>query len=131
MKKPSLPKLTDAELKIMDIVWNQGETTINYVWKMINQRRKNRLSRTTIQVQMNRLEEKKWLTHRVKGRTFCYRATSKREIMQKGTIRDLHAHLFSGSCEDLVRCLFESVELTQEDIQKLRQLIKKHEGETK
>ena len=131
MKKSNLPKLTDAELKIMDIVWSQGETTINYVWEMINRKKKKRLSRTTIQVQMNRLEEKKWLTHRVEGRTFYYSATSRREITQKGTIQDLHAHLFSGSCEDLVRCLFQSIELTQEDIKKLRQIIKEHEGETK
>ena len=57
MKKTSLPKLTDAEFEIMDIVWDETETTVNHVWETINRQRPTPLSRTTIQVQMNRLQE--------------------------------------------------------------------------
>ena len=78
MSPSPLPRLTDAEFEIMEIVWEEGETTVNHVWETINRKRKALLSRTTTLVQMNRLEEKKWLKHRTVGRTFLYSATRKK-----------------------------------------------------
>ena len=129
MSPLSLPKLTDAEFAIMGIVWEEEETTINHVWETINQKRQEPLSRTTIQVQMNRLEQKKWLKHRAVGRTFLYSPTRKRDKTLETLVGDIHQRFFQGSSSDLVRCLFKSVKVSKAEIQKLKEIIRSKEGE--
>lgn len=128
MKELPLPRLTDAEFEIMDIVWDEEETTINYVWETINRQRSTPLSRTTIQVQMNRLEEKKWLKHRKKGRTFYYYPTRKREETLESIMEEVHGRFFKGSSTDMVQCLFRSQKITKSEIRKLKEIIENHEG---
>ncbi len=131
MSPSPLPKLTDAEFEIMAIVWEEGETTVNQVWESINRRRPAPLSRTTILVQMNRLEEKKWLNHRALGRTFLYSATRRKDETLENLVGDVQRRFFKGSSSDLMRCLFRSVEVSKEEIQKLKEIIRSHEGEPK
>lgn len=126
-----LPKLTDAEFEIMEIVWEEGETTVNHVWETINRKRKALLSRTTTLVQMDRLEEKKWLKHRTVGRTFFYSATRKKDEILERLVGDIHNRFFGGSSSDLVRCLLKSVKVSKEEIQKLKEIIRSQEGEPK
>ncbi len=125
----SLPKLTDAEFEIMGIVWEEGETSVNHVWETINRNRQSPLSRTTILVQMNRLEEKKWLKHRAVGRTFLYYPTRQKQETLENLVGDIHRRLFKGSSPDLVRCLFKSVKVSKADIKKLKEIIQTQEGE--
>jgi BlaI family penicillinase repressor len=129
MSPLSLPKLTDAEFKIMAIVWEEGETTVNHVWETINRKRQTPLSRTTILVQMNRLEEKKWLKHRALGRTFIYYPTRKRDETLENLVGDIHDRFFKGSSSELVRCLFKSVKVSKAEIRKLKEIISSQEGE--
>jgi len=129
MSPSSLPKLTDAEFEIMAIVWEEGETTVNHVWETINRKRQAPLSRTTILVEMNRLEEKKWLKHRTRGRTFLYYPTRKRDETLETLVGDVHRRFFNGSSSDLVRCLFKTVKISKEEIQQLKEIIDSQEGE--
>jgi BlaI family penicillinase repressor len=129
MSPSLLPKLTDAEFEIMAIVWEEGETTVNHVWETINRKRQAPLSRTTILVQMNRLEEKRWLKHRALGRTFYYCSTRKRDETLETFVGDIHDRLFKGSSSDLVRCLFKSVKVSKTEIRKLKEIINSQKGE--
>jgi BlaI family penicillinase repressor len=129
MSPSSLPKLTDAEFEIMGIVWEEGETTVNHVWETISRERQAQLSRTTILVQMTRLEEKKWLKHRAVGRTFLYYPTRKKEETLETLVGDIHRRFFKGSSTDLVRCLFRSVKVSKKEIRKLKDIINGQEGE--
>lgn len=128
MNEVPLPRLTDAEFEIMDIVWDEEETTINHVWETINLQRATPLSRTTIQVQMNRLEDKKWLQHRKQGRTFFYYPTRKRDQTLESIVEEVHGRFFKGSRTDLVQCLFRSQKISKSEIRKLKEIIKNHEG---
>ncbi len=129
MSPTSLPKLTDAEFEIMEIVWQQREATDNQVWEAINRKRQTLLSRTTILVQMSRLEEKKWLKHRTLGRTFLYYPTRRKDETLENLVEDVHRRFFNGSSSDLVRCLFKSVRITRAEIEKLKEIINSHKGE--
>jgi len=124
-----LPKLTDAEFEIMGIVWEERKTTVNHVWETINRERHAQLSRTTILVQMTRMEEKKWLKHRMVGRTFLYYPTRKKEETLETLVGEIHRRFFKGSSADLVRCLFRSVRVSKAEIQKLKDIINRQEGE--
>ena len=131
MSPSTLPKLTDAEFEIMEIVWQESETTVNHVWETINHQRGTLLSRTTTMVQMSRLEEKRWLKHRAVGRAYLYSATRKKDETLENLVGDVHRRFFRGSSSDLVRCLFKSVKLSKKEIQKLKEIIRSQEGELK
>ena len=48
--------LSEAQLEIMNLVWDHGEVTVVDVWKALTLRRK--VARNTIQTMIARLEEK-------------------------------------------------------------------------
>lgn len=124
-----LPRLTDPEFEIMTIVWDEREVAVNRVWEMINRKRTIPVARTTILVQMNRLEEKRWLRHRAQGRTFLYSPTREKGETLEALVEDLHSRFFNGSCTDLVRCLLKTVKVSREEIAELRGIIDRRKGD--
>jgi BlaI family penicillinase repressor len=118
--------LSPANLEIMKVIWEKGEVTVNEVFETINSRRKHKLRRTTVQVQMNRLEEYGWLSHRAEGRAFFYSAVKERQTTRKDILDDIKNRVFGGSRADLVRCLLEDEDVTSEEAKELRRLIQEH-----
>jgi predicted transcriptional regulator len=129
MTKKDIPNLSPANFEIMKIVWEKGEVTINDVVEAINAKRGDKLRRTTIQVQMNRLEEYGWLKHRKEGRTFYYTAVIEKQKTRRDIVMDIKERVFSGSHTELVKCLFDSSDLKPGDIQELRQLLDRYDKE--
>ena len=117
-------KLSPANLEIMKIVWDKGEVTINDVVDAINTKRKNQVRRTTIQVQMNRLEDYGWLKHTEKGRTYIYTAVIEKQKTRREILEDIKNRVFEGSRAELVKCLIENANITPEEIKELRALLK-------
>ena len=121
--------LSPANLEIMKVVWEKGEVTVNEVFEIINSRRRHKLRRTTIQVQMKRLEAYGWLTHREEGRTYHYSAVKERQTTRKDILDDIKNRVFGGSRAELVRCLLEDEDVTAEEARELRRLIQEYRGE--
>jgi predicted transcriptional regulator len=117
-------KLSPANLEIMKIVWEKGEVTINDVEGAINAKRKNKVRRTTVQVQMNRLEDYGWLKHTEKGRTYIYSAVVEKQKTRREILEDIKNRVFGGSRAELVKCLIEDADVTPEEIKELRALLK-------
>jgi predicted transcriptional regulator len=126
MAKKRKRKLSPANLEIMKVVWEKGEVTVSDVVEVINARRREPVRRTTIQVQMNRLEDYGWLTHRTDGRTYVYSAVAEKQKTRREILEDIKNRVFGGSRAELVRCLIEEEELTSEEIEELRELLKKN-----
>ena len=124
MAKRKKKKLSPANLEIMKTVWEKGEVTINDVVKAINAGRPEKLRRTTIQVQMNRLEDYGWLKHRQEGRTYIYEAVEEKQKARREILDDITHRVFGGSRTELVRCLLEDSDLKAKDIKELRDLLK-------
>ena len=129
MTKKKLRKLSPANLEIMKIIWDKGEVTVNDVFEAINTKRKEKLRRTTIQVQMGRLEDYGWLIHRKEGRTYFYSAAAEEQKTRQDILNDIKHRVFGGSRAELVKCLLEDEKITPEEIQELRALLKKIERE--
>ena len=128
-EKKSVPALSPANLEVMKIIWEKGECTINEVFDVINSRRKEKLRRTTVQVQMNRLEEYGWLKHRKDGRTFYYSAVIKKQKTRRDIVNDLKNRVFDGSSTELVKCLFDNSKVTPQEIKELRELLNRYDKE--
>jgi predicted transcriptional regulator len=118
-------KLSPANLEIMKVAWENGDVTINDVVKAINAKRKNKIRRTTIQVQMNRLEDYGWLKHSEQGRTYVYSAVVEKQKTRREILEDIKNRVFGGSRAELVKCLIEDTDVTPEEIKELRELLKK------
>lgn len=127
MNKNKAENLSPANFEIMKIVWEKGEVTINDVVDAINAQRADKLRRTTIQVQMNRLEEYGWLKHRKEGRTFYYTAVKEKQKTRRDIVMDIKERVFSGSHTELVKCLVDGSDLKPSDIKELRQLLDQYD----
>jgi predicted transcriptional regulator len=120
-KNKSLPPLSEAQLEIMNIVWDRGETTVGQVWAELSQRRP--LIRNTVHTMVVRLEEKGWLQHRAKGNTFYYRATQPGRTARKRMLRRLLETAFHGSTEGLLLAILEDQPLSNDEAARVRSLI--------
>lgn len=119
--RSELRPLSEAQLEIMNIVWDRGECSVADVWKVLSERRG--VSRNTVQTLIARLEEKGWLTHRVGEPAFLYRAAVSRDQSQQRTIRKLVQTVFGGSAEGLVLALLNSGSVSDSEADRIRQLI--------
>ena len=127
MKKELLPKLTPPEFAIMNAVWTAPKATLSEIMNSVNSDREKKLQRTTIQVQVRRLEEKGWLTHSDVGHRFLFSATIPRCEASDAIIKDVRERIFGGSCVELVKSLFSGSDVSPEEVKKLRKLIDKYE----
>jgi len=125
MAKNRKRKISPANLEIMKIIWEKGHVTVNDVVEAVNTKRKNKLRRTTIQVQMNRLEDYGWLKHRKEGRTYVYSSIVEKQKTRREILDDITHRVFGGSRAELVKCLLEDSDVSSEDIKELRNLLKK------
>ena len=129
MTKKEIRKLSPANLEIMKVIWRLGEASVNDVFEAVNSRRKDKVRRTTIQVQVNRLEEYGWLKHREVGRTHYFRAVRGRQKAERDIINDIKNRLFGGSRMELVKSLLDDSDLKPEEIQELRDILNEYEKE--
>lgn len=127
MKKGTLPKLTPAEFEIMDAIWNAGELAIREIVRTINAAHNRNLKRSTIQVQVGRLEEKGWLTHRQEGNKFIYQPTTPRSEASASIALDIGHRIFGGSFIELAKPFFNHSAISSDEIRQLRELIDKYE----
>ena len=126
--KNELPKLTPPEFEIMDAVWSEKELSVTEIMKAVNTKSEKKLTRSTIQVQVARLEEKGWLDHRENGNKFLLFATVPREEASIAIVQDVNERIFGGSCAELVKSLFNGQkEISPDEIKKIRSIIDKYE----
>ncbi len=122
MPKPEpLPPLSEAQLEIMNEVWDLGEVTVAEVWKTLSIRRK--VARNTVQTMIARLEEKGWLQRVDDGQTLRFKATRPRRSTLKGLARRLVETAFQGSTEGLLMALLEGRQISRDEASRLRAMI--------
>ena len=127
MAKRNLPPLSEAQLEIVNVVWDHGEVTVAAVWKALAERRP--VSRNTVSTMITRLEEKGWLRHRVRGTTYLYSVAHSREKILPRLVHQLVDHAFQGSAEGLVLALLEGGRLSAEEVERIKAMLQKAENE--
>jgi BlaI family transcriptional regulator, penicillinase repressor len=129
MTDPSpLPPLSEAQMEIMNVVWNRGEATVADVWKALGSRRK--LARSTVLTMLMRLQEKGWLSCDEEGHAFRYRAAVPREATLGEMVRRLVDTAFGGSAEGLVMALLHDRGVSKEEAKRIKKMIDRAEDKT-
>jgi predicted transcriptional regulator len=128
-KPEGLPALSEAQLEIMQLVWERGEVTVTDVWSVLAQRRV--VARNTVLTLMDRLEKKGWLTRRADGQTHFYAAAVPREATLGRVVHRLVDAAFAGSADALVLALLEGRGVSAEEARRIRKLIDRAQGRGK
>lgn len=121
MAKRGLPPLSAAQLELMEIVWDRGEVAASEAWEILSARRD--VARNTVVTTLSRLESKGWLKHRTVGRTFFYSATRPRASTLGQLVRNLIDNTFGGSVEGLVMALMDDRGITDEEADRIREIL--------
>ena len=115
--------LTRLELKIMQVIWRHGASTVGDVQSELEPP----LAYTTVQTMLNILERKGKLERELQGRAYVYRAKVSEEKAVGQTLRDMIDRMFGGSSEELVMSLLKSRQI---DAKRLAKLSEKFKEET-
>lgn len=123
MARPRSSSLTEAEFRIMDVVWDKGAASVADVVEAL--RADPPLAYNTVLTTMRILEEKGYLTHKKAqdGRAFVYSPAVGREEMTRKAVRHLVSRFFRNSPELLVLNVLEDDELSAVELKRIRKLI--------
>jgi len=117
--------LTRLELKIMQVIWKRGNSTVSAVQTEL----RPPLAYTTVQTVLNILERKGKLQRELDGRAYVYSAKVSEEKALGQSLGDLIDRMFGGSSEELVMSLLKSRQIDAKRLAKLtEQFSKEKEG---
>jgi predicted transcriptional regulator len=121
-RKKSL-NLTDAELRLMDVIWEKGSATVGEVAEALP--KEPGLAYNTVLTTLRILEEKGYLEHTKskEGRAFVYRALVGRNEAGRNAVRYLVSRFFRNSPELLVLNLLEDENLDARELARIRALL--------
>ena len=118
-------KLTDAELEIMQVVWDLGKGTVRQVHERLNQQRP--LAYTTVMTMMGILEDKGHLTRTKQGRAYLYEPVRPKSQVIAHMVDDFVGKVFEGSARPLVLSLVKDRKLSKRDLEEIARLIRESE----
>lgn len=121
MPRPKSPALTDAEARIMAVLWRRGSASVADVQAAL--KRKRPVSYSTVQTILRILEEKGYISHEKVARAFIYRPLVDERQARRRALRHLMARLFNGSPSLLVLNVLEDDRIEANELNRLKKLI--------
>lgn len=125
---PPRPGLSKAELEIARIVWQLKGASVRQVFEALPAGRD--IDFTTVQTYLRRLEEKGYLNVRLDGRNRVYTPKVKPQTVIRETVSEMVDLLFGGETMPLMKHLVEERQFSSNDIDQLRQLLDRLEGDS-
>jgi BlaI family transcriptional regulator, penicillinase repressor len=113
--------LTEAELRIMNVLWLKGSGTVQQVLDSISERPV--LAYNSVLTTIRVLEKKGYLKHLKDGRAHVYSPVVGQKEATRSEIRHLVGRFFENSREQLVLNLLEDEGIGPEEIGRLRQML--------
>jgi predicted transcriptional regulator len=120
--KPS-PALTDAEARVMAVLWRTRTASVADVVEGL--RETTPVSYSTVQTILRILETKGYVTHEKIARAFLYHAVVDQRQARKRALRHLVSRMFNGSPSLLVLNVLDDEDLGDDERTRLKQLIEK------
>jgi len=111
--------LTNAEHRIMEVIWARGSATVAEVVEAL----KGKDAYTTILTLMRILKAKGFLTSRKEGRAFVFVPRLDRDTVARSAVDQLLSKFFSGSPGELVLSFLREEELSAYELEMIRQKI--------
>jgi len=115
------PTLTEAELRLMDVLWQKGPGTVQQVLDWLPA--KPALAYNTVLTTIRILERKGYVGHAKDGRAHVYEPLIERQDATRSEIRHLVSRFFRNSHDALVLNILEDDEIEGEEVKRLRKML--------
>lgn len=121
MARKRSPALTDAEARVMSVLWRHHPATVADVVTALSKARPATYS--TVQTMLRILEAKGYVTHEKVARAFQYRPLVDERQARRRALKHLVGRLFSGSPSLLVLNVLEDEQIDPAELKKLKKII--------
>lgn len=118
--------LTEAELRIMEVLWAQGSGTVQQVLDWLPA--KPALAYNSVLTTIRILERKGYVEHVKDGRAHVYKPLLERKDATRSEIRHLMSRFFRDSHEELVLNILEDRGLDSEELEQLKKILQRSES---
>lgn len=127
--KFTTPVPTDAELEILQVLWQNGSQTVRFVNDKLNQQHSEKeIGYTTTLKFMQLMLDKGLLTREIIERSHIYTPAVPEEQMQTQLVKEFVDAAFRGSSSSLVLRALGNGETTQAELEKIKALISEIEN---
>jgi predicted transcriptional regulator len=114
--------VTEAELAVMQVLWDKGETTIRQLTDELYPGG-GEAGYATVQKLLERLEKKKHVGRNRRGHAHLFRARTGRDVLVGRRLREMAEKLCGGMMAPLLTHLVKAEALSARERQELRDLI--------
>jgi len=118
--------LTEAELRLMRLLWQTGECSVQDL--VSSMPADSRLAYNSVLTTIRILEAKGYVEHRQEGRAFLYSPRIAEQDAQQTEVRHIMNRFFSNSREKLMLAVLGNGEVKQAELKRLKQLIAEAEA---
>ena len=125
MSKRDVPRPTDAELEILNVLWQRGAATVREVHDELSARKATLY--TTVLKMLQIMTEKGLVERDESQRAHLYRARLARDETQRQLLNHLLARAFDGSATKLVMQALSAREASAEELTEIRAMLDRFE----
>jgi len=118
------PTLTEAELRLMEVLWDKRHATVAEVTEALPP---PPIAYNTVLTTMRILEQKGYVSHKEEGRAYLYTPLVGREEAAQSAVGLLLNRFFGNKSAELALRLIESERPTEVELQRLKSLIEQYE----
>ena len=115
--------LTEAELRLMKLLWVRGESAVSDLVAAMPE--SEALAYTSVLTTVRILEQKGYVRHRQEGRAFLYSPCVQEQEASRSEIRHMMQRFFGNSRERLLLSLLGDEEIDAEELRRLKEAIAK------
>jgi predicted transcriptional regulator len=117
------PILTEAELRLMSVLWDRQSATVGEVLAGLTGG--TALAYSTVLTTLRILEQKGYVAHAESGRAFVYRPLIGRDEARRSATQQLVRRFFDNSPGLLALSLLEGEDLDEAELARLKALIER------
>ena len=118
MPKPKSDVLTEAEQRVMRILWEKGEASVREVTEALE--KTYPVAYNTVLTILRILTDKHYVIPRQDGRAFIYRPAVSRAEARSRALRKVVSTFFEGSPKELAQHLIRTEKLSAKELKALK-----------
>lgn len=119
MARPKQPHPTQAELEVLQILWDRGPSTVREVLETVPRD----LAYTSVMSLLNVMTDKGLVTREPEGRAYRYTAKQQPDQAEGKILGNVLERVFDGSASALVARLLEQSRPSADELDEIRKLI--------
>jgi len=115
---------TAAEMRLLQVLWDLQEGTVEDVVNAHSQR--ERPNYKTTQTLLRIMEKKRFIAHEARGRVFVFKPLVSRKTIDHLSVQALVSRNFRGSASGLLINLLEAAPIKKQDLDELEAYIREY-----